>query len=70
MIHGLDTGFLVAAGVVDHAEHTAARETLARLLAAGDIIRIAPQVLQKGCSVFNCESQQIWGILAGADGLG
>src|SRR4051812_23757908 len=45
MIHGLDTGFLVAAEVLEHAEHTAARDTLARLLAAGDLIAIAPQVL-------------------------
>src|SRR5438105_5520282 len=45
MIHGLDTGFLVAAEVVEHAEHVAARSTLARLLATGDLIAIAPQVL-------------------------
>jgi predicted nucleic acid-binding protein len=45
MIHGLDTGFLVAAEVLEHAKHVAARDTLARLLAAGDLIAIAPQVL-------------------------
>ena len=45
MMHGLDTGFLVAAEVLEHAEHAAARDTLARLLAAGDLIAIAPQVL-------------------------
>ena len=45
MIHGLDTGFLVAAEVTEHAEHTGARDTLARLLSAGDLIAIAPQVL-------------------------
>jgi predicted nucleic acid-binding protein len=45
MIHGLDTGFLVAAEVTEHAEHPAARDTLARLLPAGDRIAIAPQVL-------------------------
>lgn len=45
MIHGLDTGFLVAAEVVEHAEHGDARATLARLLGAGDRIAIAPQVL-------------------------
>jgi hypothetical protein len=28
MIHGLDTGFLVAAEVREHAEHAAARYTL------------------------------------------
>jgi predicted nucleic acid-binding protein len=43
--HGLDTGFLVAAEVIEHAEHTGARETLARLLSAGDLIGVAPQVL-------------------------
>ncbi len=45
MIHGLDTGFLVAAEVFEHADHVAARDILARLLAAGDEIAIAPQVL-------------------------
>jgi predicted nucleic acid-binding protein len=45
MTHGLDTGFLVAAAVSEHAENPAARETLARVLAAGDQIAIAPQVL-------------------------
>ncbi len=45
MMHGLDTGFLVAAEVAEHAEHTNARLILGRLLAAGDLIAIAPQVL-------------------------
>ncbi len=45
MIHGLDTGFLVAAEVTEHAEHAEARATLARLLGAGDLLGIAPQVL-------------------------
>jgi predicted nucleic acid-binding protein len=45
VIHGLDTGFLVTAEVSEHAEHAAARGALARLLAAGDLIAIAPQVL-------------------------
>jgi predicted nucleic acid-binding protein len=45
MIPGLDTGFLVAAEVTEHAQHTAARTTLARLLGADDKIAIAPQVL-------------------------
>jgi len=45
MIHGLDTGFLVAAVMKEHAEHAAARATLARLIAAADLIAIAPQVL-------------------------
>jgi hypothetical protein len=29
MIHGLDTGFLVAAEMLEHAEHVAARDTFA-----------------------------------------
>ena len=45
MIHGLDTGFLVAAELVEHAEHSAARTTFAGIVAAGDRIAIAPQVL-------------------------
>jgi predicted nucleic acid-binding protein len=45
MIHALDTGFLVAAEVTEHVEHTDARATLARLTGASDLIAIAPQVL-------------------------
>lgn len=45
MMHGLDTGFLVAAEVAEHAKHAAARAALARLLGAGDRVAIAPQVL-------------------------
>lgn len=45
MIHGLDTGFLVAAEVTEHADHSAARQILANLVAAGDRIAITPQVL-------------------------
>lgn len=45
MIHGVDTGFLVAAELLEHAEHADARATLSRLLGAGDQIAIAPQVL-------------------------
>jgi predicted nucleic acid-binding protein len=45
MIHGLDTGFLVAAEMVEHTEHVAARQTIARLITASDEIAIAPQVL-------------------------
>ncbi len=45
MMHGLDTSFLVAAEVAEHADHAAARATLARLLASGDLIAVAPQVL-------------------------
>ncbi len=45
MMNGLDTGFLVAAEVLEHADHVAGRDTPARLLAAGNQIAIAPQVL-------------------------
>jgi predicted nucleic acid-binding protein len=45
MIHGIDTGVLVAAEVLDHVTHLAARSTLARIVAAGDSIAIAPQVM-------------------------
>ena len=34
MIHGLDTGFLVAAEVREHAEHAGARVTLTQVLSA------------------------------------
>ncbi len=45
MIHGLDTGFLVAAEVREHKAHADARSTLAQVLSAGDVIAVAPQVL-------------------------
>lgn len=45
MDYGLDTGFLVAAEVVEHTDHVAARQTLSRLVAASQRIAIAPQVL-------------------------
>jgi predicted nucleic acid-binding protein len=45
MIHGIDTGFLVSAEVAEHPGYTAARATLARLLAAGDRVALTPQVL-------------------------
>jgi predicted nucleic acid-binding protein len=45
MIHGLDTGFLIAAEMLEQAEHAPARDTIARLLAASDRIAVAPQVL-------------------------
>ena len=46
MIHGLDTGFLVAAEVREHAAHADARATLAQVLSAGDVIAIAPQEMK------------------------
>jgi predicted nucleic acid-binding protein len=45
MIHGLDTSFLVVFEMQEHPGHLQARGTLARLLAAGDQLAIAPQVL-------------------------
>jgi predicted nucleic acid-binding protein len=45
MIYGLDTGFLVAAEITEHAHHTDARATLAHIVSSGDTIAIAPQVL-------------------------
>ena len=45
MMHGLDTGFLVAIEVTEHADHANARTILSRLLGASDLIAIAPQVL-------------------------
>jgi predicted nucleic acid-binding protein len=45
MIHGLNTGFLVAAEVREHGAHADACTTLAQVVAAGDVIAIAPQVL-------------------------
>ena len=45
MMHGFDTGFLVAAEVMEHADHAVARATIARLISAGDVFAIAPQVL-------------------------
>jgi predicted nucleic acid-binding protein len=45
MTHGVDSGFLIAAAVIEHADHVAARNTLARLLRAGDLFAVAPQVL-------------------------
>ena len=45
MIHGMDTGFLVSAEVVEQPDHVAARATLSRLLGGGDRVALAPQVL-------------------------
>jgi predicted nucleic acid-binding protein len=45
MIHGLDTGFLVAFEVQEHPDHLAARTRLGELVADGDTLALAPQVL-------------------------
>lgn len=45
MTHGLDTGFLVAAEVAEHADHAAARQKLQDFRAAGDRLALTAQVL-------------------------
>ena len=45
MDHGIDTGFLVAAEVLDHPNHHAAWTILSEIIAAGDHLALAPQVL-------------------------
>jgi predicted nucleic acid-binding protein len=45
MIHGLDTSFLIAAEMLEHAEHVASRAAFARLIVNRDMIGIAPQIL-------------------------
>lgn len=45
MIHGIDSGFLIAAEVAEHPKHGAARRTLSELVIAGDRLALAPQVL-------------------------
>lgn len=62
MTHGLDTGFLVAAAVMEHAENAAARDTLARLLSAGDLIAIAPQVLAEFIHTTNPADFEVFGV--------
>jgi len=43
--YGVDTGFLVAAEVTEHPEHKAARNRITAILAGGDRLSLAPQVL-------------------------
>ncbi len=45
MIRGVDTTFLVEIEVESHPNHRAARSTLDKLLAQGDSLALAPQVL-------------------------
>ena len=45
MTHGIDTSFLVAAELKEHAHHAAARSLMARLVSQGDHLALAPQVL-------------------------
>jgi predicted nucleic acid-binding protein len=43
--HGIDTGFVVVAEIIEHPNHHAARAKLAALIGAGDRFALAPQVL-------------------------
>jgi len=43
--HGIDTGFLVAAELVEHANHAWARQKLVDVLGNADRLAIAPQVI-------------------------
>ena len=45
MTHGIDTGFLVAAELVEHADHAWARQKLVDVLGNADRLAIAPQVV-------------------------
>ena len=45
MTHGADTSFLVAVEIVEHTNHASALRLLNELLARGDRVAIAPQVL-------------------------
>jgi predicted nucleic acid-binding protein len=47
MTHGLDTGFLVALEHLEHPDHADAEMKLAGLIASGDRIAVAPQVLSE-----------------------
>jgi predicted nucleic acid-binding protein len=43
--HGVDTGFLVAIEVAEHVNHQSVRAKIAAIVAAGDGLALAPQVL-------------------------
>lgn len=45
MNYGLDTGFLVASEIPEHPDHHASRARIAELVAGGDRLVLAPQVL-------------------------
>ena len=45
MTHGVDTSFMLAVEIVEHAHHIEASRLLGELLARGDRVAIAPQVL-------------------------
>ena len=47
MIHGLDTGFMVATELSEHPANASARRQLATLIDFGDQIAISPQVLSE-----------------------
>ncbi len=45
MTHGIDTSFLIAVEIAEHAHHAEARRLLTELIAKGDRVAIVPQVL-------------------------
>lgn len=45
MTHGADTTFLIAVEIIEHEHHADALRVLNELLAQGDRIALAPQVL-------------------------
>lgn len=45
MMHGLDTGFLVAVEVAEHPSHVDSRRCLTELITRGDTLAIAPQII-------------------------
>ena len=45
MNYGVDTGFRVAAEVTEHPQHEAARNRITAVVAGGDRLSLAPQVL-------------------------
>jgi predicted nucleic acid-binding protein len=53
--HGLDTSFLLAVEIVEHAHHAEALRLLWELLARGDRVAIAPQVLTEFVDVVTDE---------------
>jgi predicted nucleic acid-binding protein len=53
--HGLDTSFLLAVEIVEHAQHADALRLLTELLAQGDRMAIAPQVLAEFVQVVTDE---------------
>jgi predicted nucleic acid-binding protein len=45
VIYGIDTGFMIAAEVIEHPRHSSARELLGSIISQGHRFALAPQVL-------------------------